>query len=101
MQELQRNSGKDALSAFFCIVKDDARLSSTHMSIYFVLFSYWIRNDYVNPFNITRRAVMQKAKIKSIVTYHKCIKELDSLGYIKYQPSYHPGIGSKVYLRLN
>lgn len=99
MQELQRNSGKEALSAFFRIVKDDVRLSSAHLSIYFVLFAYWLKNDCSSPFNITRSAVMQRAKIKSIATYHKCVKELNAYGYIKYQPSFHPGIRTQVYLQ--
>lgn len=43
---------------------------------------------------------MQLAKIGSIGTYHKCIKELMAFGYLLYQPSYHPGIRTQVQLRL-
>lgn len=42
---------------------------------------------------------MRLAHISSIVTYHKCIKDLEMLGYIHYHPSYHPSLGSKVFLR--
>jgi hypothetical protein len=40
---------------------------------------------------------MAFSKVASIATYHKCIKELDEYGYIRYQPSYHPKLGSQVY----
>ncbi|MCD8741975.1 hypothetical protein LT679_15280 [Mucilaginibacter roseus] len=40
---------------------------------------------------------MAYSKIVSIATYHKCIRELDAYGYISYQPSYHPKLGSQVY----
>jgi hypothetical protein len=32
------------------------------------------------------------------LTYHKCLKNLHSLGYINYEPSYNPFKGSHVYL---
>ncbi|WP_454803175.1 hypothetical protein [Mucilaginibacter phyllosphaerae] len=46
---------------------------------------------------MTRRELMAFSKIASIATYHKCIRELDAFGYIRYQPSYHPKLGSRVY----
>ena len=42
---------------------------------------------------------MKIAKIGGIATYHKCMKDLVSSGYILYQPSFHPGLGSLVDLR--
>ena len=48
--------------------------------------------------SISRKKVMQLAHINSIVTYHKCIKELQQFGYIHYRPSYHPAFGSEVRL---
>jgi hypothetical protein len=41
---------------------------------------------------------MKLAKIHSKATYHKVIHELVSHGYILYNPSYHPAIGSEVSL---
>ncbi|WP_449400695.1 hypothetical protein [Chryseobacterium wanjuense] len=35
-------------------------------------------------------------KVKSLGTYHKCIKELHLAGFIMYSPSYDPYIGSLV-----
>src|SRR5690606_27315677 len=36
------------------------------------------------------------SKINSKVTYHKCINELQTLGFIEYIPSFNPHIGSTV-----
>ncbi|MDP2159841.1 MAG: hypothetical protein Q8K02_05120, partial [Flavobacterium sp.] len=41
---------------------------------------------------------MRISKISSKATYHKCLKNLHSLGYINYEPSYNPFKGSHVVL---
>ncbi|HEY9002070.1 MAG TPA: hypothetical protein VIM89_12005 [Mucilaginibacter sp.] len=41
--------------------------------------------------------LMDYSRIASKATYHKCIRDLDGYGYIRYQPSYHPKKGSLVY----
>lgn len=41
---------------------------------------------------------MRISKISSRATYHKCLKNLHSQGYINYEPSYNPFKGSHVYL---
>jgi len=41
---------------------------------------------------------MKVCKISSNATYHKCIKELNEFGYLRYSPSYNPYKGSLVYL---
>ena len=41
---------------------------------------------------------MRISKIASIATYHKCMKELNSKGYIRYDPSFNPYRGSLVTL---
>jgi hypothetical protein len=75
----------------------DQRLSSTHISLCAALFAAWQKNGYANPFGITRKQLMVYSKIASVATYHKCIRELDEHGYIRYQPSFSPKQGSLVY----
>ena len=75
----------------------DDRLMATHVSLFAALFIQWQRNSFVNPFPVTRRELMTHSKIASAATYHKCIRELDESGYIRYQPSFHPSKGSLVY----
>jgi hypothetical protein len=78
-------------------IRGDERLLATHVSLFTALFVHWQRNWFINPFRVTRKELMAFSKIASIATYHKCIRELDEFGYIRYQPSYHPAKGSLVY----
>jgi hypothetical protein len=41
---------------------------------------------------------MKTAKISGIATYHKCIKELNDYGYIRYLPSYRPNRSTRVFM---
>jgi len=31
------------------------------------------------------------------MTYHKCVKDLNAYGYIRYEPSFNKNKGSKIY----
>jgi hypothetical protein len=75
----------------------DQRLVATHVSLFTALFIQWQRSSFHSPFAVTRRELMAHSKIASVATYHKCIRQLDEFGYIRYQPSFHPAKGSLVY----
>jgi hypothetical protein len=78
----------------------DSRMLATHVSLFTALFVCWQHGGFNSPFAVTRKKLMAYSRIASIATYHKCIRELDEFGYIHYQPSYHPKIGSLVYWPL-
>lgn len=42
---------------------------------------------------------MKYAHTTALSTYHKYLKELQELGYVKYTPSYHPHVHSTVELK--
>ena len=86
------------LTGFFEKVAIDKTLNPTHVSLYIALFQFWNCNRFKNPISINRDEVMRISKISSKATYHKCLKNLHSLGYINYEPSYNPFKGSHVYL---
>lgn len=86
------------LTGFFEKVAIDKTLNPTHVSLYIALFQFWNCNRFRNPISISRDEVMRISKISSKATYHKCLKNLHSLGYINYEPSYNPFKGSHVYL---
>jgi hypothetical protein len=86
------------LTGFFEKVGSDKMLNPTHVSLYMSLFQFWNCNRFKNPISISRDEVMRISKISSKATYHKCLKNLHSLGYINYEPSYNPFKGSHVYL---
>lgn len=76
----------------------DSRLSPWHISLYYSLFQYWNIAKFHNPVSISRSELMQSSKIGSANTYTKCLRELDAWGYLKYNPSYNPHLGSQVYM---
>ena len=86
------------LTIFFSSVKDDKRITTSHISLYMALFELWNNNHFKNPISFTRKRIMKACKICSISTYHKIINDLSDFGYIKYIPSFHPTKGSLAYL---
>lgn len=76
----------------------DCRITVWHMGTMIGIIQLATENNLSASISISRRKVMERSHINNFVTYHKCIKELQEFGYIRYEPSYHPGIGSKVYL---
>ena len=86
------------LTAFFEKVSQEFDLNPTHISLYMALFQSWNYNRFQNPISICRSEIMRISKIASFATYHKCIKDLDAKGYIKYEPSYNPFKGSLVHI---
>ena len=86
------------LTGFFDRVSKDRVLNPTHISLYIALFQFWNCNRFKNPISVSRDELMRISKISSKAIYHKCLKNLHSLGYINYEPSYNPYKGSLVYL---
>ena len=86
------------LTGFFHKVAVDNRLNPTHVSLYMAIFQYWNAGRFQNPVCISRQELMRISKISAKATYHKCIKDLHTYGYIQYTPSYNPFKGSLVYL---
>ncbi len=82
----------------FRVLAADQRISVWHFSIYMSFFHKWLANGFVNPIAISRKEIMGQTHIGSIVTYHKCIRQLREFGYIIYKPSYNPFVGSYVSL---
>ena len=86
------------LTSFFDRAAKDYRLNPTHISLYMSIFQLWNVNRFKNPISLSRSEVMELSKVCSKTTYHKCMKELQQLGYLRYDPSYHPLRGSWVHL---
>ena len=78
--------------------KTDGRIRPLHISLYLALYQYWVLGDCINPVLISRKKIMETAKVKSIVSYHKGMQELCEFGCISYIPSYDPRTRTKVYL---
>jgi hypothetical protein len=79
-------------------ISADSRIYNSHSVLIIALLSVYQQENYKMPFQISRKKLMKVTKLSSVATYHKCIRELVNLGYILYEPSYHPLKGSEVYL---
>ncbi len=86
------------LTGFFDKVIQDRHLNPIHISLYIALFQQWNINRFQNPISITRDEMMRISKIASKATYHKCIRELNDKGFLKYDPSFNRYRGSMVFL---
>ena len=84
------------LSKFYSAVRQDPRVGATHISLYMAIFQQYSLNDFRNPVCITRASLMSTAKIAGLATYHKCIKDLVTSGFIRYIPSFNPCKKSEV-----
>ena len=85
------------LSGFFEKIQHDRAIASSQLAIYMALFQCWNKQRFENPIVVIRDEVMRLSKVTSRGTYHRSLKLLDELGYIRYLPSYNPLMGSEVY----
>lgn len=77
---------------------NDHRLLPSHISLFMAMFYYSPDEEPQSFFKVSRKKLMHFSRIKSVATYHKCIRELVAYGYIIYQPSYDPYRASMVSL---
>jgi len=87
-----------ALIRFYEVIQEDARINSTHISLYMALLQHCNLNGGNNPFPIERIAIMRLAKINARYTYSKCINNLKDFGYVSYKPSTNAINCSMIYL---
>ncbi|MFV8355487.1 transcriptional regulator [Flavobacterium sp. XS1P32] len=78
------------LTGFFNKINYEPNLNPTHISLYLALFQCWNVNRFKNPTGISREEIMKASKINSKATYHKCMKELELLGFLIYNPTFNP-----------
>ncbi|PWA10469.1 hypothetical protein [Flavobacterium laiguense] len=85
------------LSDFFKAIKNDYRISVTHIGIYAALLQFRVDSGFINPIQVRSYEIMEIAMISSPKTFHKCIHELNEYGYIKYVPTRNRSQKSKIY----
>ena len=87
------------ISVFFEAIRNDGRISITHIGVYAALVQYWQENGFVNPIEAYSYEIMRLAQI-SANTYHKCIRDLHAYGYVHYEPSFKRNRRSRIRLHL-
>lgn len=78
------------LNKVFEIFYGDERVNTFHIALYMSLFQHWNMNRFKNPVVFKRMEIMQGAKIGSLTTYTKCMRELSDWNYLKYAPTQNP-----------
>ena len=89
-----------ALNDFFNAISGDPRIGVSHVSLYCALLQSIDEEKFLSPIMVRSTEVMKIAKILSLGTYHKCIKDLNDFGYIKYLPCFNHRKKSKVFLTV-
>ncbi|MCV9926320.1 hypothetical protein OIU83_01545 [Flavobacterium sp. LS1R49] len=85
------------LSDFFEAIKKDERISIVHIGLYAALLQFRADNGFINPILVYRSEIIAIAKIYSPKTYHKCMRQLNEYGYIRYEPTHNKYKRSKIY----
>ena len=82
------------------LFNEDARVKQGHITLYLAFLQKWNREFFSKRITVNRSLIMERAKIKSKTTYHKCLNDLNHWGYLSYFPSYHPKKGSKIEMTI-
>jgi len=88
-----------AMTGFYEAIAEDARIGTSHISLYMALLQQWNLSGGKSPVIVVRETIMKASKINSRCTYNKCLNNLQEFGYIKYLPSSNSFNNSTVYLR--
>jgi len=83
------------------LFEKDFRLNVWHFALLSAVLYLGYRQGQPKIIKVSRSRIMALAHIKTLPTYHKYFKELQTMGYIKYTPCYHPGYRSEVELLFN
>jgi hypothetical protein len=87
------------LICFFKASSDDIRIGPLHVSLYMALLYLEEKHGSAGEVRVFCHQVMPYAKLFSKDTYGRCIRELHEFGYIDYEPSFSPLLGSRVRLK--
>ncbi len=85
-----------ALTNFYKRAQKDQRLLPSHLAVFTAICMLLDVNVAENAVRITRKKVMELARIRSKSTYHRCISQLVEFDYIIYSPSYDHYLGTYV-----
>lgn len=77
----------------------DKRVNCYHLGL-MASYIYLSEIQGSTEISVTRRTMMALSHIRSYATYHKCTNELVRFGYIVYDPTYNPFIGSRISINL-
>jgi hypothetical protein len=95
---LDSDTNADYLFLFCQQIRNLPIILPSHISLYLAIYQIWLLSGSDGSFTVTRRELMLAARINSISTYHKCIKDLSRLKFISYSPTFNYYNGSQIKL---
>jgi uncharacterized membrane protein YesL len=87
--------------AAFTVFMKDQKLNTWHIALLTAILVLGLKQGTMQAIKVSRSKLMALSHIKSLPTYHKYFKDLQTIGYIVYRPSYHPGFRSEIDLTGN
>lgn len=79
---------------YMSMVTKDPRLNVWHISLIYAIVQLAYRQNEKQIIRVSRSKLMKLSHIATFPTYHKYFHQLQDMGYITYEPSYHPGFRS-------
>jgi len=86
------------LAVFFVKAANDARIGTSHISLYLTIVSLWQMQGGREPVSSFAKTVMKLAKISSSATYVRLLRDLCEGGYLSFQPSFYKRLPSSIYV---
>ncbi|MCA6439316.1 MAG: hypothetical protein IM562_13205 [Chitinophagaceae bacterium] len=95
---LEQVKGYEQVAAFYDTISNDHRITVYHISLYLALLQLRSVQHWQNPILIRRVAILSLCRM-SRRKYNLCMADLQAYGYIEYEYSADPRVGSKVYFK--
>lgn len=86
----------EQLDIFFKRIAHDPRIGISHISVFCAILQLSIAGGQ-GPALFRSEEVMRVSKISGLATYHRCIRELNDYGYLRYEPSFNHRKKNKAY----
>ncbi|MBW3467060.1 hypothetical protein [Arthrospiribacter ruber] len=96
--EAKKKSKESKVLSLLSKVLNRPEFNPSHIAVYTAILKEFLIQDVKDGIRITRGRIMRMAQIRSIATYHHCIKGLIKANLIQYHPSFHPKLGTMVKL---
>ncbi len=87
------------LPRIFHGLRYDNRLGMSHLAVYMALMEQWYTDGFQEHLETYARTTARLAKV-SLATCYGCLSDLDCYGYISYQASFDPRIGSRIEFKI-
>jgi hypothetical protein len=97
---MKSEKNREQIMHLFSLYLSDKNLNVWHLAILIALLNIGYSQGRIKSIQVSRSRIMNLSHIHTIPTYHKYFKQLQDLGCISYQPSYHPACRSEINLHF-